>query len=43
MKADKKIEEGKKDAISFEEYKRMKERNGEQVSDMLNELYGNNS
>lgn len=43
MKADKKIEEGKKDAISFEEYKRMKEQNGEQVSDMLNELYGNNS
>ena len=43
MKADKKIEESKKDAISFEEYKRMKEQNGEQVSEMLNELYGNNS
>lgn len=43
MRADKRIEDAKKDAITFEEYKRMKEANGESVSDVLNELYGNNS
>jgi len=43
MRADKKIAESKKDAITFEEYKRMKDAKGESVSDTLNELYGNNS
>ena len=43
MRADKRIEDGKKDTITFEEYKRMKEQNGEEVSDALNELYGNKS
>jgi len=43
MRNDKRIEEGKKNTITFEEYKRMKEANGESVSDVLNELYGNNS
>ena len=41
-RTEKKIAESKKGAITFEEYKRMKEQNGEQVSDMLNELYFNN-
>ena len=40
MRNDKRIEESKKDAITFEEYKRMKEANGESVSDALNGLYG---
>jgi hypothetical protein len=40
MRNDKRIEESKKDAITFEEYKRMKEENGESVSDALNGLYG---
>lgn len=43
IRAEKKIEESKKDTMSFEEFKRMKEQSGEQVSDVLNELYGNNS
>lgn len=43
IRAEKKIEESKKDTITFEEFKRMKEQSGEQVSDVLNELYGNNS
>jgi hypothetical protein len=43
MRNEKRITESKKDAITFEEYKRMKEANGESVSDVLNELYGNNS
>ena len=43
MRNDKRIEESKKDTITFEEYKRMKEADGESVSDVLNELYGNNS
>ena len=43
MRNDKRIEESKKDTITFEEYKRMKEANGESVSDVLNELYGNKS
>ena len=40
-RAERKIEESKKGAITFEEYKRMKEANGENVSEMLNELYDN--
>ena len=43
MRNDKRIEESKKDTITFEEYKRMKEANGESVSDVLNELYDNKS
>ena len=43
IRNDKRIEEGKKNTITFEEYKRMKEANGERISDTLNELYGNNS
>ena len=39
MKAEKRIEQGKKGAVSFEEYKRMKEANGEQVSETLEEMY----
>ena len=42
-RAEKKIKEGRKDTITFEEYRRMKEENGEHVSSMLDELYGNNS
>jgi hypothetical protein len=43
MRNEKRITESKKDAITFEEYKRIKEANGESISDTLNELYGNNS
>jgi hypothetical protein len=43
MRIDKRIEESKKNTITFEEYKRMKEANGENVSEMLNELYDNNA
>ena len=43
MRNDKRIEESKKDTITFEEYKRMKEADGESVSDVLNDLYGNKS
>ncbi len=39
-RAEKKIEEGKKGVVSFEEYKRMKEAKGESVSDTLKEMYG---
>jgi hypothetical protein len=39
----KRILEGNKGAISFDEYKRMKESKGEKVSDELNKLYNNNS
>jgi hypothetical protein len=42
-RTDKIIEESKKGAISFEEYKRMRESNGEKVSDILNEIYGKKS
>lgn len=38
---DKRMEESKKNTITFEEYKRRKEANGESVSDTLNGLYGN--
>ena len=43
IRNDKRIEESKKDTITLEEYKRMKESNGESVSDVLNELYNNKS
>lgn len=43
IRNDKRIEESKKDTITFEEYKRRKEANGESVSDVLNELYDNKS
>jgi len=43
MRAEKKIAEGKKGAMSFEEYRREKERNGEHISETLSELYGENS
>ena len=43
IRAEKKIEESKKDTITFEEYKRRKEANGESVSDVLNELCDNKS
>jgi hypothetical protein len=39
-RADRKIAESKKGAITFEEYKRMKEAKGESVSDALKEIYG---
>ena len=42
-RAEKKIAEGKKGAISFDEYKRMKEESGETVSDALNDFIANNS
>ena len=42
-RAEKKIEESKKDTISFEEYKRMKDVKGEAVSETLKELYDNKS
>ena len=35
MRSDKRITEGKKGAITFEEYKRMKEAKGESVSEHL--------
>ena len=41
QRAEKKIEESKKGAISFDEYKRMKEAKGESVSDTLKEMYEN--
>ena len=43
QRAEKKIEESKKGAVTFEEYKRMKEAKGESVSDTLKEMYENNS
>jgi hypothetical protein len=42
-RAEKKIEESKKDTVSFEEYKRMKDAKGEAVSETLKELYDNKS
>ena len=38
-RTEKKIEESKKGAITFEEYKRMKAEKGESVSETLNNLY----
>lgn len=43
MRADKRIAESKKDAITFDEYKRMVESEGGSVFDTLNTLYSNNS
>lgn len=40
-RAEEKIEESKKGAISFEEYKRMKKEKGEDVSDALKQLNEN--
>lgn len=42
-RTDKIIAESKKGAISFEEYKRMRESKGEKVSDFLNELFSKKS
>lgn len=41
IRNDRKAEEEKKDAITFEEFVRMREAEGEPVSKALNELYGN--
>lgn len=41
QRAEKKIEESKKGAITFDEYRRMKESKGESVSDTLKEMYEN--
>lgn len=40
QRAEKKIEESKKGAITFEEYKRMKAEKGESISESLNEMFG---
>ena len=40
QRAEKKIEESKKGAITFDEYKRMKNANGEGVSETLLEMFG---
>ena len=40
QRAEKKIEESKKGAITFEEYKRMKAEKGESISEPLNEMFG---
>ena len=42
-RAEKKIAESKKNTMSFDEYKKMKEANGETISDTLKGLYDNNS
>ena len=42
-RTDKIIAESKKGAISFEEYKRMRESKGEKVSDLLNNIFGKKS
>ena len=41
QRAEKKIEETKKGAITFDEYKRIKEAKGEKVSETLDEMFGN--
>ena len=41
QREEKKSEESKKGAVSFEEYKRMKEAKGESVSETLDEMFGN--
>ena len=43
MRNNEKMDSEKRNAITFEEYKRRKETKGESVSEVLNELYGNNS
>jgi len=40
QRAEKKIAESKKGAVTFEEYKRMKEAKGESVSETLSEMFG---
>ena len=40
LRAEKKREEEKRNTISFEEYKRRKEANGESVSETLSEIFG---
>ena len=40
QRAEKKIEESKKGTITFDEYKRMKEAKGEDISDTLSEMFG---
>lgn len=40
LEAEKRIEEGKKNTITFEEYKKMKEENGEGVSESLESMFG---
>lgn len=40
LEAEKRIEEGKKNTITFEEYKKMKEENGERVSESLESIFG---
>lgn len=40
MEADKKIEEGKRNTITYKEYKMMKESQGETVSETLDSLFG---
>lgn len=39
-RAEKKIAESKKGAITFEEYKRMKKEKGEEISETLSEMFG---
>ena len=41
QRAEKKIEESKKGAITFDEYKRIKEAKGEKISETLDEMFGN--
>lgn len=40
METERRIEEGKKNTITFEEYKKMKEENGESVSESLGSMFG---
>ena len=40
QRAEKKIAESKKGAITFDEYKRMKEAKGESISESLDEIFG---
>ena len=40
QRAEKKIEESKKGAVTFEEYKRMKAEKGESVSETLDKMFG---
>lgn len=40
MEAERKMEEGKKGAITYAEYKKMKEESGEAVSDALDSIFG---
>ena len=40
LEAEKRTEEGKKNTITFEEYKKMKEENAESVSESLESVFG---